>query len=256
MTRKNIFTVKQTSQILNLSQSTVYRYLKQGKIKSFKSKGQYQISIEDIDKFSQKKNKKDNLNRSKQFISMKDLKKLYSYYQIKKLVLTNQLKKINNRYYQNLKFSNSSYQIYCNTPKIFYNVDVYIPNGVICLYHAAVFHKLIIYMPQTIHVAIKKNQKIYNLPTEPSMKVLYFSDKRYTLGIMKSKSQYGFYQIYDLEKTLCDFLAYRTKVINSIFNEIIKNYFKHPNKNLIKLMKYAKQLKVWNRLKPYLEILL
>lgn len=51
MTRKNIFTVKQTSQILNLSQSTVYRYLKQGKIKSFKSKGQYQISVEDINKF-------------------------------------------------------------------------------------------------------------------------------------------------------------------------------------------------------------
>jgi len=53
MTRKNIFTVKQTSQILNLSQSTVYRYLKQGKIKSVKSKGQYQIFVEDINKFFQ-----------------------------------------------------------------------------------------------------------------------------------------------------------------------------------------------------------
>lgn len=252
----NLINIKEASQILNCSQTTIYRYIQQDKLKLYKVKNQYHVSKEELSVFCYKKCRQQyRVPKSQQFISMKDLKKSYSYYQIKKLVVTNQLKKINNRYYQNLNFSLSKSSNDANNFNIFYNVDVYIPNGVVCLYSAAFFYKLITYRPQTIQVAVPKQQKIYNLPIKPIMTPLYFNDKRYKIGIVKRKSNDGFYRIYDLEKTICDFFVYKTKLNSLIFTETIKNYFKHPEKDLMKLKTYAKQLKVWNCLKIYLQIL-
>lgn len=41
-------------------------------------------------------------------------------------------------------------------------------------------------------------------------------------------------------KTICGFLTNKITIANYLFSEIIKNYFKHTYKNLIKPIEYAK----------------
>ena len=55
------YTVIEVCKKLNKSRSTVYRYLKQNKIKKIKYKGQYQISKTELQKFITETSKKTSL---------------------------------------------------------------------------------------------------------------------------------------------------------------------------------------------------
>ena len=255
MTRLKVYKVNDLIEKLNVSRSTVYGYLKQKKIKSFKIKGQYRIHEEKLQEFLQENSKKFIINKATQFVSIIELKKNYSYYKINKMVANKQLKKINKRYYENLDFADEERDIYQIDEDDFYHVDVYIPNGVVCQLSAAVYYELTTHIPWTVNVAVPRNQKVYNLPSRPSMTPIYYSDKRYKLGIIEKKSKNGFYRIYDLEKTICDFLAYRTKTDAFTFREIMNNYIQRSDKNLSKLNTYARKLRVRNILKTYKEVL-
>lgn len=61
-------------------------------------------------------------------------------------------------------------------------------------------------------------------------------------------------KIYDLEKSVCDAVKYRTKIGNEVTSEIFKNYLKLKNRNLSLLMEYAKKMRVEKIMKTYLEI--
>ena len=249
------YTVTEVCRKLNKSRSTVYRYLKQNKIKKIKYKGQYQISKTELQKFITETPKRNIIDKATQFISMKNLRKNFSYYQIKKMVEEKKLRKINKRYYENLEFDEWEQHTHRIDELNYYQIDVYIPNGVVCLYSAAVFYNLTTHVPWTVEVAIPRNQRVCKLPDRPSMTPFYFSKKRYKLGLINKKSKNGFYRIYDLEKTICDFIAYRKKIDAFTYKEVINNYIRHPNRNLKKLHEYAKQLKVEAILNIYLEVL-
>ncbi len=83
------------------------------------------------------------------------------------------------------------------------------------------------------------------------------NDPYYSLGIVTVLSPSGNnVQAYDIEKTLCDILRPRSKIETSIVNEAFKRYLSRNNKNIPKLSKYAKQLKVDLKIRQYLEVLL
>lgn len=79
----------------------------------------------------------------------------------------------------------------------------------------------------------------------------------YSLGIIAVLSPSGNkVQVYDIEKTLCDILRPRSNIERSIVNETFKRYLSRNNKNIPKLSKYAKLLKVDAKVRQYLEVLL
>ena len=61
---------------------------------------------------------------------------------------------------------------------------------------------------------------------------------------------------YDLERTICDVIRSRSRVGTETFLAELKQYAADSRKNLNKLNTYAKQLRVANILRPYLEALL
>lgn len=67
------YTISEVCSILNKSKSTVYRYLKQNKLRGTKYKGRYQISEIELEKFITENSKKEFINKSKQFNSMVQL---------------------------------------------------------------------------------------------------------------------------------------------------------------------------------------
>ena len=62
-------------------------------------------------------------------------------------------------------------------------------------------------------------------------------------------------QIYDLERTICDIIRDRNKIDSQIFNTAMKEYSKRKNKNLNLLYRYAKEFRIENKLKQYMEVL-
>jgi len=99
----------------------------------------------------------------------------------------------------------------------------------------------------------------YNTPTIKKWKInpKYITKDRYTIGKTTVETSFGNeVKIYDRERTLCDLLQTRHYTDKTVLLEAIKRYVASEQKDLRKLMKYAKIFKVENKLRPYLEILL
>lgn len=81
--------------------------------------------------------------------------------------------------------------------------------------------------------------------------------KLYLLGkITKETSFKHEVRTYDIERTICDILRDRNNQDPNVVNEAIKRYLHRKEKNLNKLMKYAKLLRIEKVLRPYLEVII
>lgn len=61
---------------------------------------------------------------------------------------------------------------------------------------------------------------------------------------------------YNMERTFCDFVRNRNDIEIQEFQSYIKNYMQSKDKNIPKLMRYAKKLSVDKIIKQYMEVLL
>ena len=61
-------------------------------------------------------------------------------------------------------------------------------------------------------------------------------------------------RLYDVERCVCDAIKFRNKVGMDVCSEIINNYLERPDRNLSKLMDYARRLRVGKILEQYLQV--
>ena len=61
-------------------------------------------------------------------------------------------------------------------------------------------------------------------------------------------------KVYDVERCVCDAVKFRNKVGIDVCSEIIDNYLSSSERNISKLMDYARQLRVGNILENYLQV--
>ena len=62
--------------------------------------------------------------------------------------------------------------------------------------------------------------------------------------------------MYDLERTICDLVRSRSSIEIQDFNAVLKAYVGRKDKDLNKLMKYAKLFRVDKIIRNYMEVLL
>ena len=87
--------------------------------------------------------------------------------------------------------------------------------------------------------------------------VNHVRDEWVDLGRTVAKTTYGNeVSVYDMERTICDILRVRDKKDPQMFAYAIKEYAKSTNKNLPRLMKYAREFGVEAELRQYMEVLL
>ena len=90
-----------------------------------------------------------------------------------------------------------------------------------------------------------------------NVRITYVNKAILDLGVEEIISPFGAkIKVYDVERTICDIIKHKSKVDAEIFSEALKNYVKSKNKDLNKLYKYAKALKIEKKLRQYLEVLL
>ena len=77
------------------------------------------------------------------------------------------------------------------------------------------------------------------------------------LGLTIIESPFGMkIRTYDLERTICDIVKYRNHMDKEIFTKALQKYSKLKNKDLNKLMRYAKKLNIDTKIREYMEVLL
>lgn len=167
-----------------------------------------------------------------------------SYYFIKKLIQNGEVERIKQGVYRWIEGLNDE--------RI--EVNKIVPQGIFCLFSAADLHELTTFVPSVYHVAIPWKDKV-TLPDYPPIQLYFWKDNQYHIGQVDYKSDALDIAIYDLEKTVCDFIKFRRKVGLDITKEVIRNYLNRKDRNLDKLMSYSRQLKISSVVKRYIEVL-
>ncbi|MDR2231686.1 MAG: hypothetical protein LBE56_01030 [Tannerella sp.] len=118
-----------------------------------------------------------------------------------------------------------------------------LPDGVFCMFSAWFHYNLTTTVPYENHIAIKQKRKV-RLPDYPPIRLYYYNDEYYHLGIRQILIDNQQVNIYDLERSVCDAVRFRNKAGLEIALEVVKNYVKRKDRNLDKLMKYAVRLRI------------
>ncbi len=96
-----------------------------------------------------------------------------------------------------------------------------------------------------------------SMAIQANCKVFYIKPELFDLGKTRLTTPAGhLVPCYDLERTLCDVVRSRNKLGTETFLTALKLYVSSPQKNLNLLHTYAKQMRVANVLRQYLEVLL
>ncbi len=128
-----------------------------------------------------------------------------------------------------------------------------IPRGILCSYSVWAYYGLTTQVPKSICVAIERDRKVVPPKYPP---VTIHSVKSSVFHIGETTAQVGGYTvpIYDIERSVCDAVKARNKIGIDVCSEILKSYLTRTDRNITKLMRYAKRLRVSSTISKYLEI--
>ena len=112
--------------------------------------------------------------------------------------------------------------------------------------------------PNVFHISVPQGYNASHIKNRyKDLQVHYVKKDLYEIGKTQIKSPQGnFIPVYDIERTICDIIIDREKIDKQIFTDAIKRYFKSPNKNLRRLIKYSRLFKIENEIRKYMEVLL
>lgn len=130
-----------------------------------------------------------------------------------------------------------------------------VSKGIICMFSAATIYNLTTIVPSEYHIAIPKKDKII-LPSYPPIKIYYWSNFLLELGLQEIDKDGHTMRIYDLEKTVCDFLKFKNKIGFDTAKEVLISYLRRDDRNISKLVRYAKKLRIHSIIDQYLKVLL
>ena len=133
------------------------------------------------------------------------------------------------------------------------DIEAIIPGGVLCSWSAWSIHQLTTTMPQAYHIAIKRDRKVVT-PSFPSIELHHYTASILEIGVSKMFLEGYNIRIYDIDRCVCDAIKFRNKIGMDVCSEIIDNYLVRPERNISKLLDYARQLRVGTILENYIQI--
>ena len=122
---------------------------------------------------------------------------------------------------------------------------------------ALYLHDLSNRTPNVFHISVPQGYNASHIKNRyEDLQVHYVKKDLYEIGKTEIKSPQGnIIPIYDIERTICDIIIDRERIDKQIFTEVIKRYFKSPNKNLRRLIKYSRLFKIEDEIRKYIEVL-
>jgi predicted transcriptional regulator of viral defense system len=182
--------------------------------------------------------------QNKGYLSARDVKSRTMQYRLQKLIQEGKVMRIKRG-------------VYCLTDELtdrqMIDTERIVPGSVLCLYSAWSHYNLTLAIPDAWYLAVEKSRKVV-LPDYPLVKLVFLKEEYYRLGIETLVIEGLQVKMYDIEKCVCDAVKYRNKTGMEVTAEIMRNYLSLPGRNIDKLVGYAKQMRIYNILKMYLEV--
>ena len=165
---------------------------------------------------------------------------------LSRLVKNGNLKRISTGYYGLPNYiQDDFYRIQSKSKKAIYSLTT-----------ALYFHDLSDRTPLVLDITVPYD---YNgsLRNDKNVVLNFVKRELLDLGVIEITSPFGMkIKVYDIERTICDIIKNRKKVDAEILSKALKEYSYSKNKNLNKLMKYAKAMNVEKKVREYMEVLL
>lgn len=121
---------------------------------------------------------------------------------------------------------------------------------------ALFFHDLTDREPMPYSVTVKTGYNPTKLKEE-GIQVFTIKKELHDVGITSAQTPFGHtVPVYDMERTICDLLRSRSSMDMQTFQGSLKAYAHRKDKDLRKLMQYARMFRVEKLLRQYLEVLL
>lgn len=138
----------------------------------------------------------------------------------------------------------------------YYRFQVITNYSVFSLETALYLHNYSDRVPTVYNITVPRNYNGY-LSKEKNVKLSYVKEELLNLGITEIESPLGQkIKVYDLERTICDIIKFKSKVDPEIFSKALKQYVKSKDKNLNNLIIYARKLNVEDEVRKYMEVML
>lgn len=137
-----------------------------------------------------------------------------------------------------------------------YILSLRCPKGVVSHDDALYYYGLVDREPMIHNITIYSGYNPTTL-TRAGYKVYTVKSELLDLGKETVINQFGHeIQMYDLERTVCDLVRNRSNFEIQDFNAALKSYVKRNDKDLNRLMFYAKTFRLEKIIKQYMEMLL
>lgn len=121
---------------------------------------------------------------------------------------------------------------------------------------ALFFHNLTDREPGPYSITVKTGYNPASLQAD-GIQVYTIKKELHDVGVITMNTPFGnAVYVYDAERTICDLIRSRSGIEMQIFQDALKQYAKRKDKDLRKLMRYAKMFHVEKLLRLYLEVLL
>ncbi len=130
------------------------------------------------------------------------------------------------------------------------------PNAVLSHDTALFLHGLTEREPIKYSLTVKRGYNTLRLKAD-GIDVYTVKEDLISLGKITLKTSFDReVPIYDLERTICDLIRYRNNVEIQTLQNALKTYVKRKDKDLRKLMNYAKVFRIESIVRQYMEVLI
>lgn len=130
------------------------------------------------------------------------------------------------------------------------------PNAVLSHDTALFLHGLTDREPVNYSLTVKRGYNTTRLKSD-GIDVYTVKEDLAALGKIALKTPFGrTVPVYDMERTICDLIRYRNSIEIQTFQNALKSYVKGKDKDLRKLMFYAKAFRIERIVRQYMEVLI
>lgn len=138
----------------------------------------------------------------------------------------------------------------------YYELQQRIPKAVFSYETAAYLLGMTSINPQIINCTVPRGYNTSKLKMRQNIKFHYVLQDLYEIGLIKVMSSQGNeIEIYDRERTICDFIRHRNRMNPQVYSEVLNTYFKSEEKDIRKLAKYGKQFRISQEIALYIDVL-
>lgn len=115
--------------------------------------------------------------------------------------------------------------------------------AVICADSACYYMGLIDKEPEILSIATRRSDR-HKMKMNFEVSRHYFSEQAFEDEKHVFDTKYGSYNVYGIDRSVCDCIRFREDIDKDIFELVIENYRRYDKKNEERLMAYAKAMRI------------